>query len=272
MPDSPAPVRDAATVILLRGADDGPEVLMLRRHGRSGFAADAWVFPGGVVDAADRSLPAACWHGIDPARLTQRFAAGATEVLGFHVAAVRETFEEAGLLLASRADGTAVDLEDPAVQRLRHALAERTATVEFATRLAAEELVLDLGCLTYLSRWVTPTAERRRYDTCFFLARAPRGQVADHDRVETTGQRWLAPATALDEHRAGRLHLIYPTIKTLEALTEHRTAEALVAAAAAQPEVPSILPHIQVGADGRFLRVLHPDDGDFPRERYEVGR
>ncbi len=271
----PAAVRSAATVVVLRdtAAVDAAavEVLLLRRHARAGFAADAWVFPGGVVEAADRRLPADRWSGLDSAAVAERFAASADEVLGFYVAAVRETFEESGLLLAARDDGSPVDATAPSVRGQREAMASRDAAegADFGAWLERERLVLDFGLLTYLSRWVTPTVEPRRYDTCFFLARAPSAQVADADRVETTERRWLDPATALDEHHAGRLRLIYPTLRTLEWLAAHATVAAAVAAAAAQPSVRSVQPHIELDADGRPVRVLHPDDPDFPAHLYE---
>ena len=271
MPDESTAPRAAATVALLREGRDGPEVLLLRRHALSGFAARAWVFPGGAVDAGDRRLPATRWQGIDLQALTERFGAAPDLVLGFHVAAVRETFEEAGVLLAHREDGGQVAVDDPGVQRARRALAGPGGGEEFATWLDREGLVLDLDRLTYLSRWVTPRAEPRRYDACFFLATAPADQAADHDRVETTAQRWLRPATALAEHAAGRLHLIFPTVRTLEALAAHPSVAAAVAAAAAQPRVRVILPHAEVDERGRVARILHPDDPGFPGHLYPEG-
>ncbi len=265
-------VRQAATVVVLReGAGGRPELLLLRRHRRSGFAADAWVFPGGVVDADDRTLASDRWRGIDPAALAERFRADPQDVLGFHVGAARETFEESGLLLASHRDGRDAGVVVAAVRRAREALAERTAHAgAFAQWLRAERLVLDLDRLTYLSRWVTPTAEPRRYDACFFLAPAPPGQVAAIDRVETTDQRWTTPAAALDEHRAGRLLLMYPTVRTLADLTAHDTVDGAIAAASAQPAVRSVLPHAEVDATGRVTRIVHPDEPEYPHARYET--
>jgi 8-oxo-dGTP pyrophosphatase MutT (NUDIX family) len=225
-------VRPAATVLLLRSGAAPVEILLL-------------------------------WGGIDPAALTQRFAADEATVLGFHVSAVRETFEEAGVLLArpryagvkagAGADGEHRRVElNPQRRRLRAALA--AGRLDLAGWLTQRRLVLDLGCLTYLSRWVTPVAQPRRYDTCFFVARAPVGQIVAHDRAETTGQRWLPAATALDEHEAGRLELMHPTVRTLQALA------AVITAAAAQAHVRSILPHAEVDADGRVVSIVDPDE------------
>jgi 8-oxo-dGTP pyrophosphatase MutT (NUDIX family) len=262
--DEPPPTRDAATVIVVRDAPDGPEVLLLRRHSRSGFAADAWVFPGGVVDEGDRHLGRDRWSGTDPEALTERFGGTADLVLGLHVAAVRETFEEAGLLLAHHEDGTRPDSTAEPYRAARAALGDRDRRFDFAAWLTEERLVLDLADLTYHSRWITPRQEPKRYDTRFFLAAAPEGQVAASDRMETTGQRWLTPQAALAASAAGELLLIYPTIKTLEALATHATLAELRAVAEAQPTIRSIRPHIEKGLDG--WRIIHPDEPDYPPE------
>ena len=241
---------------------------MLRRHARSGFAADMWVFPGGVVDPGDATLGGRHWTGIDPAALAERFALPGGEVLAYYVAAARETFEEAGLLLARTAEGGPPDLSDPGLLQLRHDLADRTKKANFAAWLQEHDLVLELGAMTYLSHWVTPAAEPRRYDTRFFLARVPVDQVAGYDRRETTDQRWVSPAAALQASRAGEMQMIYPTILTLRWLREHATASEAIAAAAAQPSIRRIQPHAELDDDGNFVRVLHPDDPQYPHHLY----
>jgi 8-oxo-dGTP pyrophosphatase MutT (NUDIX family) len=270
--ESPSPIRPAATVIVVRDGDTAagpPQVLMLRRHARSGFAADAWVFPGGVVDAEDRALGDSRWRGIDPVALADRFADPPELVLGYHVAAVRETFEEAGLLLARHGDGRAPDVTRPEYVALRERLGSRDQQVDWAGWLRDEDLVLDLGALTYFSRWVTPQREPKRYDTAFFIAVAPGGQIAAHDEVEVTDQRWTTPAAALEAFHAGDLHLIFPTIKTLEALAAFGSAAELVAQAERTPEIRKVQPHVEVTDEG--WRILHPDDPDFPHELYAEG-
>jgi 8-oxo-dGTP pyrophosphatase MutT (NUDIX family) len=266
---SPPPVRDAATVIVVREASGAPEVLLLRRSTRSGFAGGMWVFPGGVVDAGDRRLDPARWDGLDPDAAATRFAAPADLTLGIHVAAVRETFEEAGLLLARHDDGRVPDVTAPDYAEIREQLGNRAVQLDWSGWLAEQGLVLDLGCLTYLTRWVTPEQEPRRYDTRFFLTRAPAGQRAVSDEVETTEQRWIGPAAALQAHAEGQLAMIYPTIKTLEGLADAGDLDTLVAHAAAQPAVRRIQPHIEM-AEGASVRIVHPDDADYPHERYEA--
>ncbi len=276
--------RLAATVLALReagaGALGGLEVLMLRRHSRSGFAASLWVFPGGTVDEADRCLHPDRWSGVDPQALGAVLGWDGETALGLAVAAVRETFEECGLLIARHGDGAAVDLSAPAIVRMRHAEVERAApglgaggATDVGARgpdwhawLGEAGIVLDLGTLTPWSRWITPVQEPRRYDTAFFLAVAPAGQVADHDRVETTDSRWLAPAEALARHDRGELPMMFPTIVTLRELAGHDSVESAVAAARAVERLPAVRPHVVLDDDGRVVDLLHPDDPAFPRE------
>ena len=235
---------------------------MLRRHGKSGFAAGAWVFPGGVVEHEDRTLSPRRHRGIDVAGLTERFADPAEAVLGFHVAAVRETFEEAGLLLT---DGR-IGGDDLELARVRLG-ARESAPQEFVDFLEAHDLVLQLGQLVYLSRWITPRVEGRRFDTAFFAAAVPDDQVAQHDAVETTAKRWVRPTAALAAHRDGDFPMIHPTVKTLEWLAEHDTPQDALAAAAQQPTVPWVLPHVERADDGS-LHFLDPTHPDFPMEQY----
>lgn len=254
--------RPAATTVVLRDRDGGCEVLLLRRSPHSGFAANYWVFPGGTVDAADRTLPRHRYRGIDPDGLVERFAGNADTVLGFHVAAVRETFEEAGMLLASG------DVADADLESARRGVSVRSAdAAAFSAFLDRYDLVLELGRLAYLARWITPRISGRRYDTAFFVTGVPTCQVARHDEVETTAKQWVHPARALDAHRAGALRLMRPTAATLGWLADHRSAAAAVSAARAQPTVPWILPHVERRGDGSRL-VLHPTDPGFPHDDY----
>lgn len=256
---APTPARPAATVVLLRDGDQGPEVCLLRRHARSAFMPDAWVFPGGTVDPADRELPPAVWTGFRPAADAARFGGDARLALALRVAAVRETFEEAGLLLGRHADGSplaAAELASPRAQVARRG-------GDFAGWLLAAGIVLDLGALHYWRRWVTPTSEPRRYDTAFFLARAPERQDAAHDAVETTGQRWLRPADALAEADAGRFALVFPTRRSLRELAEVADVDQALARARGTGPVRAVQPHVEQRDDGT-VRILHPDDPGFP--------
>ncbi|WP_370326385.1 NUDIX domain-containing protein [Euzebya sp.] len=265
-PEGPSP-RPAATIVLMREADTPPfEVLLLRRHARSGFAASAWVFPGGVVDAADADLDDALWSGIDPEVLAGRFDLPAADVLALHVAAVRETFEEAGVLLAHRRDGEPVDVTAAPFVEVRRTLNDRTVdesdrAVDWPAFLREQDLVLDLGAVTYLSRWITPVQEPRRYDTSFFVARMPAGVTAAADNVEMTESRWLTPRQALDDDGT---QVIFPTEKTLELLAGFESPDAVVAHATAQEVVDVIQPHILVRDDGSYEAIVLPDDPRHP--------
>lgn len=250
-----APLRDAATVVVLRETERGgvPEVLLVRRHAASGFAARAWVFPGGTVDEADTRLDPACWTGVDPDALAVVVGRTPEVALGLCVAAVRETFEEAGLLFAHRARGGRADPGGL-----------RRAPGRFHTDLAAEGLVLDLGALVPFMRWRTPTAEPRRYDAIFFVAVAPADQVADHDRVELTESRWVTAQQALDE----RLPMIFPTVHTLRALAALGGVDAVLSAVPPGTRLRPLQPHAEVDADGAITRLVHPDDPAYPWHLY----
>lgn len=262
----PAALRDAATVVLLRdrgGNEPGPEVLLLRRRSGSGFAAGAWVFPGGTVDDGDRRLAGHRWHGLDVDGAAGRLQLSAERALGAHVAGVRETFEEAGILLACDGTGNLADPRHPACRRLRAALTERPGRGALEELLAEAGLTLDLGELVAFARWMTPRSEPRRFDTVFLAARAPAAQVVRCDADEAVAHRWLTPAEALAEHHRGGLAMIHPTIKTLEWLAGFADVDMALRAAAASAVEP-VLPHIE-HRDGQ-PRVLHPHDEGYPAE------
>lgn len=239
--------RDSATVILLREENRGFSLFMVRRHSKSGFMAGAYVFPGGVLDEADRA-PSLL------ARVRGRDASEAARLLGeddaeralaLHVAALRETFEEAGVLLAEGAEPAALD------EARRKLLAEETTFETIATDLS---LQLRADALTPVSRWITPVVEPRRYDARFFLAPTPRGQEAAHDRVEVTAGEWLRPAEALDRGARGEIQLFPPTLRTLECLAAFDSADAAIADAASRPP-PLVVPEYLDLGDGWALTM-----------------
>lgn len=233
---SPAvPTRDGATVMLVRDGDHAErplEVLMLKRHPRTAFGS-VHVFPGGVVDPADHDLALdACCPGLSDADASAQLGV-ATGGRAFWVAAVREAFEEAGLLLARRADGEPVRFDrHPDVQARfdEHRRAVHAGTRTFPSVLAAEDLVLCVDELRYVAHWITPEGEPKRFDTRFFLARAPDGQAFAHDDEELIDSEWVRPADALDRHRAGAFPMIGPTTVSLEDLSRHATCDELLAA------------------------------------------
>lgn len=262
-PESSPALREAATVMVVRDTQPagGMEVLMLRRKLSSVFVGGAYVFPGGGVDPGDRDPDVA-------ARCTGRDDAQASELLelgsgglGYFVAVVRECFEEAGILLAE-AGGGPLSFADPDVaERFEdHRRRLNAGEVRFAEILAAEQLTLPVDRLCYFSHWITPLGAPRRYDTRFFVAIVPDGQVALHDDDEVIASTWVRPAEALRRHGEGELDLMFPTIKHLEAIGRFEASEDLWAAASAA-EVPAIQPRLTV--EGPGVRILLPGDRGF---------
>jgi 8-oxo-dGTP pyrophosphatase MutT (NUDIX family) len=254
--------KPAATILTLRDGPGGVEVLMLRRNLNSDFVGGAYVFPGGGVDADDRL---AQWRerskGLDEETARTRLALE-TDALSYYVAALREMFEEAGLLVAHHASGGLVDTRDDALRRRlaehRRALNARETTM--LAILEAEDLVLDLSGMAYLAHWVTPVGPPRRYDTRFFVTEAPHGQIAACDEGETIADTWVRPVDALEAHARGELDMIFPTIKTLESLMPHTTVAAVTAFAEGRDRVPKVTPRIE-HRDGRAVIVT--DDEEF---------
>ena len=262
--DSPdpeqVPVRDAATVMLLRDGSDGPEVCLMQRNLNSDFVGGAYVFPGGAVDPADAEVAVAqrC-PDLDDVEASRRLGL-AVGGLAFWVAAIRESFEEAGVLLARHADGRRLDLSDPgAAERFAghrdDVDNERRTIAEVAVQ---EDLHFDVGQLHYFSRWITPLGAHRRYDTRFFVCAAPEGQEVVEDSRELIGTQWLTPAEALRRHDAGDITMIFPTVRTLVALSRFDRADAVLDHARAQSRVEGILPTISDGDDG--MRIVLPGD------------
>jgi len=218
--------REAATVMLVRDAPE-LEVFMVRRSHALVFVGGASVFPGGAVDAGDRDpvLHGRCRGWTDA---TASAAVGVPEGgLRFWVAAVRETFEEAGVLLARRSDGEPVDGAAPELSVAREALNRGDTT--FATLLRDLDLELDTEGLRPCSRWITPAGAPRRYDTRFFVTAAPTGHAYAHDDGEAVASGWVQPAAALAAFDRGEIDLILPTQRCLQALAAHRHAsDALV--------------------------------------------
>jgi len=263
-----AVVEDAVTVILVKDAPDvAPggdrlEVLLLERHGASAFAPGALVFPGGKLDPADAQLDPARVSCADPEGWADRLGvAGADAAVAMLVAAVRETFEEAGVLLARRHGAEhAVPALPGDLELTRAQMAARDGAFDWREWLAREELVLDLDAMAMWSWWVTPQGLPRRYDTRFLVAGMPAGQAATHDAVETTSMRWIPPADALAAHAEGRLHVIFPTRRTLEQLATHRDAASVLGAArSGAVDLRRIEPTV-VRVDGAPM-VQHPDGG-----------
>ena len=265
-PATPAP---AATLALLRDRPAGAfDVLLIRRHGASRFAAGDFVFPGGKVEAEDNPDDAAAWcAGPDPARATRVLGLETAPhaALGYWIGAIRETFEEVGILLASGPDGTPARAADARFAEHRRACqADHRA---FWDMVRAERLVLATDRLVYFAHWITPDVQPLRFDTRFFAAPMPPGQDAVADAHEITEVRWLAPGEALAANRRGELSLRVPTLKNLGLLDAGASAAATLRRLQGRP-VPTIRPRVIV--EGGTRRVLLPGEPGY-REAGEGG-
>ncbi len=274
-------MHDAATVLLLREAAGELEVLMMRRGAGLSFMAGMWVFPGGRVDPADaapalrsRVLPATADRGHEELRTLDGRALEPGAALALQVAACRETFEEAGVLLARDTDG------QPCAPARVAALQSRRAEVAgdaaaFVALLEAEDLYLDVGPLVYWSHWITPSVEPKRFDTRFFAVPVPEDQGASADLGELTHHDWVRPAGVQEAIATGRIRVVPPTLLTLEDLAEsharHGGLEAMLAAERGRP-APPIMPRIEAAAGE--IRVIMPWDPGYaatPGEGCEAG-
>jgi 8-oxo-dGTP pyrophosphatase MutT (NUDIX family) len=275
------PIRDAATVMLVRDAvDEGGqpaiEVCMLRRNLAAEFVAGAYVFPGGSVDPDDRG-PAAesVCRGLTDAEASARLGVD-TGGLAFWVAALRECFEEAGVLLAyRRTDGAApgdsgdslVDTSESGSSELFGSYRDRinAGSTRLLDVCREEDLELAVDGVHYVSHWITPEVAPKRYDTRFFVVSVPRGQVAEHDDGETIASIWVRPTDALVRHDAGEIELLPPTIANLKSLGRFATTADVMAWAEGVTDVPTIQP-IVLFEDGRLL-VLRPGDDGYEEAR-----
>jgi 8-oxo-dGTP pyrophosphatase MutT (NUDIX family) len=264
-----ADARPAATVVVLRDRSTGPEVFMVRRHEDTAFMGGAHVFPGGRVDAADHSGSDAWCDGI--AHAAQQIASlPAGEAVAYHVAAARELFEEAGVLLARHATGAFVSLGGADVQeRLKQ---DRTdvhgGRIPLRAVIEREHLRLALDALVLFAHWVTPPIDTRQFDTRFFMTRVPPDQTPAHDDTETTHSTWVRPADAIAQAVAGDIVLPPPTWTTLRELEPFASVEAALAWARTRAIVMRMPKLIE--QEGRRMLLLpgdplHPDAaGDDP--------
>lgn len=266
MPVRPVP---AATVMLVRDGIRGPEVFLVERHGAAAAFGGLHVFPGGKLDPADRGASLeACCRGPDDAHAS-RILGVPRGGLAYWVACIRECFEEAGVLLATHRDGAPLALREPEVRRRFadwRARLNRGEPGALRAMCEAEALVLAADRLAYVSHWITPLDQVRRFDTRFFVARAPHHQEALHDGAEVVHSLWLRPEEALERFREGRLRLISPTRSNLEGLCGHASADALLAArSAVDPRhIPAIRPRMS-RRDGGVEETLEVWDGREPR-------
>jgi 8-oxo-dGTP pyrophosphatase MutT (NUDIX family) len=246
-PETPAPAHPSATIVLMRAGRAALEVLLLRRVRTAGFVPGAFVFPGGRVDADD-ALPALIdrLDGLSAERAGARLGLSPDAdppAIAYYVAALREAFEETGLLVGRDHSGapSGCAAADPGMRAL---LAElREDEDRFPSVLDRVGCRMDGGALEYIGHWITPVIEPRRYDTRFFAAAVPAGQEALIHEAELSEAVWLTPAEALELNVRGGLPMVFPTIRTLESLLPFR-APAEVLEGFRDREIPAILPKL----------------------------
>ena len=256
---APPEPRHSSTVVLLRDSDEGLQAYLLRRQKTMAFAAGMYVFPGGSVDPRDESLVASAWTGPAPAEWAGLLTADERLATALVCAAVRETFEESGVLLAgASADEVVADTTGDDWEADRLALIERTAS--FADVLARRGLVLRADLLRPWAHWITPEAEPRRFDTRFFVAALPPGQRTRDVGGEADRVTWSRPRAALDAYERGELGLMPPTAFTLMELSAFETVADVLAAGDAR-DVQPVLPRIIVTDDDEARILLPHDEG-----------
>ncbi|MGL4541036.1 MAG: NUDIX hydrolase [Polymorphobacter sp.] len=249
-----APAQPAATVVLLRAGALAPEILLIERARSMGFAGGMYVFPGGKVDDGDlRIARNPAWaRGFEA--LSDADAAG-------RVASARETFEEAGVVLS---DGPVLDAATREEWRRRLNLAnDHDESKRYAEILEATGHVLSADALLPFSHWIPPVAHgvAKRFDTLFYIARLPDGEVMTPDGREAVTAHWSTAAAALARADAKEISVIFPTRRNLERLAQYASVEALWASTAARP-LRLIQPEIVQRADGMFLTI--PEGADYP--------
>lgn len=259
--------RDAATVVLMRDRRPGggdPEVLLVRRHKRANFAAGAYVFPGGVLEEEDCSPLA---RRLSPRLAPEKAQASMAgreppeKALGLLVAAIRETFEEVGVLLARTAGGERWNGEGQRAKLSAVRAKMNQGALGFLDWINEQDLRLATEELVFFAHWITPKDRPKRFDTRFFLIEVPPGLEVHTDELEVFEHVWLSPKDGNEAEESERLKLMTPTLKNLELLASFATtAEAVTTLR--NREVPTILPKIFFTPEGE-RSVLHPGDAGY---------
>ncbi|HEX2139186.1 MAG TPA: hypothetical protein VHG33_05690 [Woeseiaceae bacterium] len=254
--------RPSATVVLAREGIGAPELFLVHRDARASFGA-SFVFPGGLLDRSDCEADA--FSSEFSGEMANRSLGLASGGLDYYCAAIRELFEETGVLLARHAGGAMVSgasAEQLELEAARSAL--NAGNLRWSEFLRQHELTLACDALRYFAWWITPRTRPKRFSTRFFLAALPDGQAAVHDGRELTDSRWSTAAAALASHESGELVLPPPTRATLKDLARSETLEQLLdwARRRAEAGVPRILPAIVDSGGGE--RIVLPGDPDYP--------
>ena len=261
------PVKPAATVLLIRDKDGGGiEVFMLQRTFSAAFASGMFVFPGGKVDDVDSSVEIGelCTGLTDEEASAQLGIASGG--LAYWVACIRECFEEAGVLLAKYSGTGEVirfDRDDIIEEFNKERENIHDGSLALLDLCKRENLTLTTDEIFYISHWITPMGERRRFDTRFFIARAPAAQYPLHDNGETIQSFWISPEEAIRRSHDKDLMLMPPTKANIEWLLPFRSTQEAMEAARALGKPQTILPKLKVDSDGRVLGIAMPGDPEY---------
>ena len=258
-PVVPAP---AATLVLLRDkAAGGIEILLIQRHRASKFAAGDYVFPGGKIEVDDNPDDAARWCAgldVENAARVLGVADGPRAALGYWVGAIREAFEEVGVLLAIDETGRAPRIDPARLADYRDACQRDNRA--FWDMVRAERLTLTTDRLAYFAHWITPEENPIRFDVRFFAAPMPEGQTAEADEREIVGVRWLSPREAFDAQTRGEISLRRPTVANLRIFNDAASVAEALARLAGRP-IPMIRPRVITDPDGKQRALLPGDPG-----------
>ena len=261
------PVKPAATVLLIRDKDGGGiEVFMLQRTFSAAFASGMFVFPGGKVDDVDSSVEIGeLCTGLTDAEASAQLGI-ASGGLAYWVACIRECFEEAGVLLAKYSGTGEVirfDRDDIIEEFNKERENIHDGSLALLDLCKRENLTLTTDEIFYISHWITPMGERRRFDTRFFIARAPAAQYPLHDNGETIQSFWISPEEAIRRSHDKDLMLMPPTKANIEWLLPFRSTQEAMEAARALGKPQTILPKLKVDSDGRVLGIAMPGDPEY---------
>ena len=246
MSEAKDPPKPASTVLIVRDAAEpgkGLEVLMVRRSAGMAFGASAWVFPGGKVAAADAAPEWDEWSDGSYSHHDR----------SLRIAAAREVFEESGLVLATARDGSQASVEMCASLDGMRGVVEKNPE-KFLPLMKQAGLRLSLDRLVPFAHWITPAFEPRRFDTYFFLVRAPADQIVRHDGREAVDHSWVAPLDLIEKRKAGEVKLMFPTRLNLQVLARSASAAEAEAAARVAPVV-TVEPRVEVRGDTKVLVI-----------------
>jgi len=260
---NPSALRPAATILLLRDRASLLEVLMVQRHREIDFAPNAMVFPGGRVDPGD-------WEVARRSQYVANSVDGDESSVVFGIAAIRETFEESGVLLACRrGDPERKLLSAHEVKAIdaTHRAALCRGEVKLFDILATEDILLTLDRLSLFAHWITPAFLPKRYDTKFFLAEAPPNQLATHDGTESVDSRWVLPMQLLSEHEQDRCRLVFATRLNLQKLSHFRDVRTAINLTRAS-QIVTVIPEAAETGTGPGLRI--PKEAGYGSDIFSV--